>query len=168
MYLQSSLVELKLCNTVWVCSLLALKQLSHAGKCPWQGADPWLFRDLMKQKISLAASTSAWPEMTMISSRAILSGAHAVQAANTHIAVPDAAVCGLHSEELCKNKDKNKVYCVPWPLCAFDKALWFASATIECWSDLLRTNQVLLMLHDNSASNNNLLQLDTCTSPGLD
>lgn len=58
-YLHSSLVKLKLCNTVRVCSLLGLKQLPHAGKSPWQGTDRRLFRDLMKQEISLAASTSA-------------------------------------------------------------------------------------------------------------
>lgn len=58
---------------VWCCSFPGLKLFSHTGKSPRQGTDLRLLHDLMKQEISLAASTSTWPEIKRMLNRAFLS-----------------------------------------------------------------------------------------------
>lgn len=95
MYLHSSVVKMELGYTVWCCSFLGLKLFPHTGKSPRQGTDLRLLHDLMKQEISLAASTSTWPEIKLVLNRAILSGMHAVQAAVKRGAAN--AMCGLLS-----------------------------------------------------------------------
>lgn len=96
-YLHSYVMEMELGYIVRIRSFLGLKLFPHTGKSPWQGTDLQLLHDLMKQEISLAGSTSAWPEIKVTLNRAILFGMHAVQAAVNHVTVPVNAMCGLFS-----------------------------------------------------------------------
>ena len=71
-YLHSSVVKMELGYIVWGCSFPGLKFSPHTGKSPRQGTDHRLLHDLMKQEISLAASTSTWPEIKVKLYMAIL------------------------------------------------------------------------------------------------
>lgn len=99
-------MEMELGYIVRIRSFLGLKLFPHTGKSPWQGTDLQLLHDLMKQEISLAGSTSAWPEIKVTLNRAILFGMHAVQAAVNHVTVPVNAMC-VFLLELYQSKANN-------------------------------------------------------------